>query len=301
MFPASPAPDDVAFTQLHSRSYTALAALHRLGLRPRCDGVFRLLVLGADRNEGVCPAVTARVFAALRRCHGWFPGPETEARQKSAWSHASVTAGIHTIELTLVGPNVTLAGDVEADVMHTIDDDDDEKIIKLSVKYQQRLFHERQDSNSDQPFDLCLAYNAGIWGYAPHEWGPSLAKILVTQKTPIVVTGYSAGENEVDESALREMGTYFSIGHCGDEAQGDDNNTLEGDVQFAWVSERNPFRSEKPRALEFSETDCPYNETRDEAAMRENGAWLCLRPRETGNVGGDHGVARRHERSQLRR
>jgi hypothetical protein len=72
-----PPEDVVAFTSAHSRSYTALAAMHRLGLRPRCRGVLRLLCLGADRREGTSPESTAAVFGALRgdaRRRGAFPG-----------------------------------------------------------------------------------------------------------------------------------------------------------------------------------------------------------------------------------
>ena len=61
----SPPEDVVAFTSAHSRSYTALAAMHRLGLRPRCRGVLRLLCLGADRREGTSPEATAAVFGAV--------------------------------------------------------------------------------------------------------------------------------------------------------------------------------------------------------------------------------------------
>ena len=50
--------------------------------------------------------------------------------------------------------------------------------------------------------DLALAFNAGVWGYAPEEWRPTLEKVLYEDACPLVVTGYTLEEAENDEDAL---------------------------------------------------------------------------------------------------
>jgi|AntAceMinimDraft_5_1070358.scaffolds.fasta_scaffold05207_1 hypothetical protein len=53
--------------------------------------------------------------------------------------------------------------------------------------------------------DLALAFNAGMWGYSPEEWRPTVEQVLHSEGCPLVVTGYTLEEAENDEDALREM------------------------------------------------------------------------------------------------
>jgi hypothetical protein len=39
--------------------------------------------------------------------------------------------------------------------------------------------------------DLAVAFNAGMWGYSPEEWHPTIARVLHEDGCPLVVTGYT--------------------------------------------------------------------------------------------------------------
>ena len=191
-----PPEDVVAFTSAHSRSYTALAAMHRLGLRPRCRGVLRLLCLGADRREGTSPESTAAVFGALRgdaRRRGAFPGCE----RTQGWTYDEVMRGVERVEIALVGPNVTLDARVAPDVFHDARDDDGATRLPTRVAYLRGLYHELATdagallfplSDSDVTEwvpDLALAYNAGVWGYATSEWAPTFFALTRDARAPV--------------------------------------------------------------------------------------------------------------------
>lgn len=291
----SPPEDVVAFTSAHSRSYTALAAMHRLGLRPRCPGVLRLLCLGADRREGTSPEATAAVFGALRgdaRLLGAFPGCEGT----QGWTYDEVMRGVERIEIALVGPNVTLDARVAPDVFHDVRDDHGIR-APTRVAYARGLYHELERdgffgarfpfsrAESSTPLkeeattttrdvvwvpDLAVAYNAGVWGYAQHEWAPTF--FALTRHAPVVCTGYSARELEGDEECLEAM-----------RDEGVEKGVEETEIlKFAWACEPNPFASLEPRALRFSrdaydggESETSGKNERDEV-MRENDAWLCV-------------------------
>ena len=116
--------------------------------------------------------------------------------------------------------------------------------------------------------DLAVAYNAGVWGYAQHEWAPTF--FALTRHAPVVCTGYSARELEGDEECLEAMR---------DEGVEEKEKRL---LKFAWACEPNPFASLEPRALRFSrdaydggESETSGKNERDEV-MRENDAWLCV-------------------------
>lgn len=296
----APPEDVVAFTRAHSRSYTALAAMHRLGLRPRCPGVLRLLCLGADRREGTSPEATAAVFGALRgdaRLLGAFPGCE----RTQGWTYDEVMRGVERIEIALVGPNVTLDARVAPDVFHDVRDDDGRR-FPTRVAYARGLYHElERDGGVSFPRtelsttvkeeeeeegttresrvwvpDLALAYNAGVWGYAQAEWAPTF--FALTRHAPVVCTGYSARELEGDEECLelmRDESTTCDEGNC------EETETEKRILEFAWACEPNPFASLEPRALQFSRDaydggDDNSGDERDVPVMRENDAWLCV-------------------------
>ena len=291
-----PPEDVVAFTSAHSRSYTALAAMHRLGLRPRCRGVLRLLCLGADRREGTSPESTAAVFGALRgdaRRRGAFPGCE----RTQGWTYDEVMRGVERVEIVLVGPNVTLETRVAPNVFHDVfsqnDDDrnDGASFLPTRVAYLRGLYHElatktgalriplrgplRGTEVTEWVPDLALAYNAGVWGYAPSEWAPTF--FALTRDAPVVCTGYSARELEGDEECLEAMRDESTTCDEGVEETETEKRILE----FAWACEPNPFASLEPRALQFSRDAYDGGENnsgdeRDVPVMRENDAWLCV-------------------------
>ena len=281
-----PPEDVVAFTSAHSRSYTALAAMHRLGLRPRCRGVLRLLCLGADRREGTSPESTAAVFGALRgdaRRRGAFPGCE----RTQGWTYDEVMRGVERVEIVLVGPNVTLETRVAPNVFHDVfsqnDDDrnDGASFLPTRVAYLRGLYHElatktgalriplrgplRGTEVTEWVPDLALAYNAGVWGYARSEWAPTFFALTRDARAPVACTGYSLAELENDEESL--------------EAMSSQNTTRQTRLKFAWPSEPNPFASRLARALRFPRD--AYDGGADAFAkppspLRENDAWLCV-------------------------
>lgn len=301
-----PPEDVVAFTSAHSRSYTALAAMHRLGLRPRCRGVLRLLCLGADRREGTSPESTAAVFGALRgdaRRRGAFPGRE----RTQGWTYDEVMRGVERVEIVLVGPNVTLetrvAPNVFHDVFHDARDDDDTKASRLPtrVAYLRGLYHELATNtgalllgDTEWVPDLALAYNAGVWGYAQSEWAPTFFALTRDARAPVACTGYSLAELENDEESLEAMSfpSFPSFPENENDAFDESNErvvnhpkqTKTRGLVFAWPSEPNPFASRLARALRFprdaydgAANDAEVSrEKKQQTPLRENDAWLCV-------------------------
>ena len=306
-----PPEDVVAFTSAHSRSYTALAAMHRLGLRPRCRGVLRLLCLGADRREGTSPESTAAVFGALRgdaRRRGAFPGRE----RTQGWTYDEVMRGVERVEIVLVGPNVTLetrvTPNVFHDVFHDARDDDGASRLPTRVAYLRGLYHElatpktgalllplRDTEVTEWVPDLALAYNAGVWGYAPSEWAPTFFALTRDARAPVACTGYSLAELENDEESLEAMSfpSFPSFPENENERVFDETNervvnhpkqTKTRGLVFAWPSEPNPFASRLARALRFprdaydgAANDAEVSrEKKQQTPLRENDAWLCV-------------------------
>ena len=296
-----PPEDVVAFTSAHSRSYTALAAIHRLGLRPRCRGVLRLLCLGADRREGTSPEATAAVFGALRgdaRRGGAFPGCE----RTQGWTYDEVMRGVERIDIALVGPNVALDARVAPDVFHDVRDDDGagDARLPMRVAFGKGLYHElasrpggfprvaacvkREYSArgmADEPKtwvpDLALAYNAGVWGYAPGDWAPTF--FAATRASPVTCTGYSVRELENDEECLEAMRETTSGGgenETSSPRKGAGVSRENRALTFAWACEPNPFASLEPRALRFPRAAYDGDDSSDESGLRENDAWLCV-------------------------
>ena len=164
--------------------------------------------------------------------------------------------GVERIEIALVGPNVTLDARVAPDVFHDVRDDHGIR-APTRVAYARGLYHELErdgffgarfiaSAESSTPLkeeatttrdvvwvpDLAVAYNAGVWGYAQHEWAPTF--FALTRHAPVVCTGYSARELEGDEECLEAM-----------RDEGVENSDI---LKFAWACEPNPFASLEPRA-----------------------------------------------------
>ena len=287
--------------------------------------------------------------------------------------------GVARVDMVLVGPNVRLDPGVAPNAFHDVtlpsarDDDGAPAPLRLRVAYVVGLYHEqaprvapdaRRDRDDDEDEDerdeaserrhraasepagiasfapdVALAFNAGVWGYAPGEWRPSIERVLRVDKCPLVITGYTLEEAECDEDALEEMlfapprdpegsggeardeGAAAGAAAAGgvhsenpfergskpfgkvstpkdasasEEARVRRRRSAPGAVAWAWRAEANPFRSLKPRTLQFDRGAYrPDARARARARgvggggggargarafMGENCAWQCLRP-----------------------
>ena len=73
------------------------------------------------------------------------------------------------------------------------DDDDDEGIIAAGDKNNDEGHRESIIATTVDGFspDLAVAFNAGMWGYSPDEWRPTVERVLHEDGCPLVVTGYT--------------------------------------------------------------------------------------------------------------
>ena len=138
------------------------------------------------------------------------------------------------------------------------------------VHCQNNQNNQKSTAVSDFVPDLALAFNAGVWGYEPREWEPTMREILFTDTCPLLVTGYTLAEAENDEDALGDM---FPAGDFDCRNKSSQNE----EVEWLWESEINPFRSLHERELGFSRGDYLLEgEGNGAHAMGENCAWQCL-------------------------
>ena len=229
---------------LASRARTVLAAVRRLEendfdemQRKRRRRRLRVLVLGADRNEGATDDETEKIFKA---CGEEIP-----------------------MDVSLVGPNVPK--DDDAVVWSSSSSGRSAKEVRVAER-ERRLFHEKErglttkkereregrDEQQQQQqqqqqhddtceYDIAFAFNAGVWGY--DSWTESLRRAVERYpKMPVVVTAYSMKECEMDEDCVREA---FE----------------EEEIRFVWEAEENKHHGEKVGGEENG---------------RENSAWMCF-------------------------
>ena len=215
---------------LFSRARTVLAAVRRLRLLLFDDGGqqnrrrrffrrLRVLVLGADRNEGATDVETERIF---KECGEEIP-----------------------MDVSLVGPNVPKTFKTFASRSPLCDDYGPKGCVHVAER-ERCLFHERRgltccdtkkereregrDEQQQQQHDVCeydcaFAFNAGVWGY--DSWMESLRRAVERYpKMPVVVTAYSMKECEMDEDCVREA---FE----------------EEEIRFVWEAEENKHHGEK--------------------------------------------------------
>ena len=230
---------------LFSRARTVLAAVRRLRLlldggqqnrRRRFFRRLRVLVLGADRNEGATDVETERIF---KECGEEIP-----------------------MDVSLVGPNVPTKTFKTFASRSPLCDDYGPKGCVHVAERERCLFHERRgltccntkkereregrDEQQQQQHDVCeydcaFAFNAGVWGY--DSWMESLRRAVERYpKMPVVVTAYSMKECEMDEDCVREA---FE----------------EEEIRFVWEAEENKHHGEKVGGEENG---------------RENSAWMCF-------------------------
>ena len=227
---------------LASRARTVLAAVRRLEENDdemqRKRRRLRVLVLGADRNEGATDDETEKIFKA---CGEEIP-----------------------MDVSLVGPNVPKDDD-DAVVWSSSSSGRSAKEVRVAER-ERRLFHEKErglttkkereregrDEQQQQQqqqqqhddtceYDIAFAFNAGVWGY--DSWTESLRRAVERYpKMPVVVTAYSMKECEMDEDCVREA---FE----------------EEEIRFVWEAEENKHHGEKVGGEENG---------------RENSAWMCF-------------------------
>ena len=207
---------------LASRARTVLAAVRRLEnddeMQRKRRRRLRVLVLGADRNEGATDDETEKIFKA---CGEEIP-----------------------MDVSLVGPNVPKDDDA---VWSSSSSGRSAKEVRVAER-ERRLFHEKErglttkkereregrDEQQQQQqqqhddtceYDIAFAFNAGVWGY--DSWTESLRRAVERYpKMPVVVTAYSMKECEMDEDCVREA---FE----------------EEEIRFVWEAKENKHHGEK--------------------------------------------------------
>ena len=217
--------ENTILIDLASRARTVLAAVRRLEENDVYDDMqrkrrrrrLRVLVLGADRNEGATDDETEKIFKA---CGEEIP-----------------------MDVNLVGPNVPKDDDYAVRSSSS-------KEVRVAER-ERRLFHEKErglltttkkereregrdeqqqqqeqhDDAACEKYDIAFAFNAGVWGY--DSWTESLRRAVERYpKMPVVVTAYSMKECEMDEDCVREA---FE----------------EEEIRFVWEAEENKHHGEK--------------------------------------------------------
>lgn len=203
-----------------------------------CDEVgaraLEVLVLGADRREGTTPEEVADAF--------WDLATLVRAR-----------CGVDVVCVRCVGPNVRT--DAALGVAHEAAAATETRAA-VRVEFRCGLFHECVDEKEGVRADIAFAFNAGVWGYAPGDWIPTIERVVTRDGTPLVLTSYSLREAESDEDAMRASLSAFD------------------DIEWVWEAEHNESCSEEVRELGFDRT--VYMEAGGSDELRENSAWQCI-------------------------
>jgi hypothetical protein len=160
-----------------------------------------------------------------------------------------------------VGPNIKLDDAYELGVEYEAESkaglNEREAMTSLRVEYRTGLYHDEAMLADDETSDVAFAFNAGIWGYDPNDWMPTIARVVMREETPLVVTSYSLLEAESDEDSMR-AGLKCSDKFC-----------------WRWEAELNPSSSVKIRELGFDRKNY-MDEKNDREELIENSAWQCL-------------------------
>ena len=162
---------------LASRARTVLAAVRRLEENDVYDDMqrkrrrLRVLVLGADRNEGATDDETEKIFKACSSSSKEVRVAERERR---------------------------LFHEKERGLLTTT-----KKEREREGRDEQQQQQEQHDDAACEKYDIAFAFNAGVWGY--DSWTESLRRAVERYpKMPVVVTAYSMKECEMDEDCVRE-------------------------------------------------------------------------------------------------
>lgn len=236
----------------HSRSFTTLAALQRLGFLndkepcgpspqgisqpepsttagPRRDSLMLHFVGASPREEGGSLAETCIIFAELV-------------------ARLSSDHGITQMWLLLVGPAYTNPGPwtatAQGEVLSTVRGG-----CTITARHIPGLYHEVPLEGLWAEPDAVVAFQPGIWGY--DSWEPTARQALHSFGAPFVLTSYNDSEAADDSESLEEMG-YSSVSWA---APG-------------WAAQVNPF----------SATSCRASVNNEGRELREQHWWQCLVP-----------------------
>lgn len=178
-------------------------------------------LVGADHREGNTGEETCTIFNAF-------------------FQSLALDGRFTTLQLVLVGPNIARLLH-QSSYSHT----SSAGACQVELRYFVGSFDDYYlDKAAYVAPDLAVCFNAGIWGY--DEWLPSLALLLHTVQTPLLVTSYNANEAMDDEDVLE---------------------TLAPSTWF-WRAEKNPHGSLRHRATSNSIG----------SVLKENDYWMCLGP-----------------------
>ena len=227
---------------LASRARTVLAAVRRLendDEMQRKRRRLRVLVLGADRNEGATDDETEKIFKA---CGEEIPmdvslvGPNVPKDDDAVVWSSSSSSGRSAKEVRVAERERRLFHEKERGLLTTT-----KKEREREGRDEQQQQQEQHDDAACEKYDIAFAFNAGVWGY--DSWTESLRRAVERYpKMPVVVTAYSMKECEMDEDCVREA---FE----------------EEEIRFVWEAEENKHHGEKVGGEENG---------------RENSAWMCF-------------------------
>lgn len=214
-----------------SRSATIAESLwrcQRQNLLHPADHTLVVDVVGVDHVE--CASIS-KIQETFRPIIRWL----------GAWDEMS-TLGIHTVELRLIGRD--LSKSVSAEPIDLLTQNVKSSLNKATaICYSEICYHDWRATVERNP-DLILAFNAGIWGYV--EWAPTLRALgQGSIPTPTVITSYTLEESQEDFESIEEAVTKTTA-----------------KVRVQWGPEPNPFGSKMIRETKSS--------TRE---YRENSAW----------------------------
>ena len=230
---------------LASRARTVLAAVRRLeendddDMQRKRRRRLRVLVLGADRNEGATDDETEKIFKA---CGEEIPmdvsliGPNVPKDDYAVRSSSKSSGFRSAKEVRVAERERRLFHEKERGLLTTT-----KKEREREGRDEQQQQQQEQHDNACEKYDIAFAFNAGVWGY--DSWTESLRRAVERYpKMPVVVTAYSMKECEMDEDCVREA---FE----------------EEEIRFVWEAEENKHHGEKVGGEENG---------------RENSAWMCF-------------------------
>lgn len=208
-----------------SRSATLAEALRRLDIIRGSSQDLHIHVVGCDAVE--CNAIESTFGPIVRWLGNYVECPGT-------------------LHFDLIGPNIP--SQVCTTVHNLMPKSSRTAVTRMrsaTAQCHSCLYHELQ---SDDPPDLVVAFNAGIWGY--DDWIPCLDFILSRGQTiPFVATAYTTEEAEDDYDVIEAHITKRGI------------NSSE---RSEWPAEANPFGSQLLRETASAVVGREY---------RENAAW----------------------------
>lgn len=215
-----------------SRAATLTDALQRLNLLSAQE-LLTIHIIGADGVECDSERTVKTLFGPFVRWVG-----------ASGWSPK-------TIRISMVGPNVpgSAAQRGPVDLMPA---NKTSSLEAATASCHTGCYHEWLEPG--QHADLCVAFNAGIWGY--NEWRPTLEKMCdMSTITPFLVTSYTVEEAEDDYDEVAKV--------------------VGNEERCLWKAQSNPFASRMKRETATAVAGRDY---------RENAAWQCWRLGKTTNL-----------------